>query len=601
MVYVTVGNAFGRVTSSNANLYVTNGLSITSQPQSQTVAAGSSATFTVAAAGAAPLNYQWQFNGTNLSGATSTSLTLTGVQPANAGSYTVVVTNSAGSTTSAAAVLTVLPGAGTLVINGAQTYQVIDGFGVNANHRSWNNNELQPVLDALIDQAGITIFHVIFDNNNWEQTNDNSDPDTMNWSYYDTIYSDAEFQKMWGIMGYINQKGITNGLVPDFEGPVATWMGGLSLTPGMEPEYAETIVSLLVYACRTQNLKFTTVGPVNEPDNTYAGINLTGSAQYVTVMDDIINLLNANGLTSINFSGPDLAYTQTSWLSAVMGDSTLMSRLAHWGLHYYENASTDPTGVYSFIQSSAYPNTHFWMTEYGVWCSNCQGGVSGDSSWTYAQNTASLLLHLLAEGASGCVIWEGYDSQYVAFNPSTGGNDPPAWSFWGLMAVNDVNATPKTYSPRPTFYTVAQIAKFVRPGAQRISVSGASTPLTLVAFYNTNNGAVHIERREHHQQRVELIMRADVAAGHSQFGSLLHLKHYEPLLRRQRGSRQRRLLGPGAGGLCVHADLLQRGSDAGGTADGAYGSRPANSDHRAAGTRRVPTGHCRPTTAALRH
>src|SRR5208282_849413 len=152
---------------------------------SQTVAAGSSATFTVAAAGTAPLTYQWQFNGTNLYGATSTSLTLAGVQPANAGSYTVVVTNSVGSVTSAVAVLTVLPSAGSLVINGGQTYQVIDGFGVNANHRSWTNSELQPVIDALIDQAGITIFHVIFDNNNWEQTNDNSDPYVMNWSYYD--------------------------------------------------------------------------------------------------------------------------------------------------------------------------------------------------------------------------------------------------------------------------------------------------------------------------------------------------------------------------------------------------------------------------------
>ena len=48
--------------------------------------------------------------------------------------------------------------------------------------------------------------------------------------------------------------------------------------------------------------------------------------------------------------------------------------------------------------------------------------------------------------------------------------------------------SPKTYTPRKGFYTLAQIAKFVRPGAQRIDVSGASTPLTLLAFYNTNNG-----------------------------------------------------------------------------------------------------------------
>jgi hypothetical protein len=54
--------------------------------------------------------------------------------------------------------------------------------------------------------------------------------------------------------------------------------------------------------------------------------------------------------------------------------------------------------------------------------------------------------------------------------------------------VDDINATPKTYTPRQGFYTLSQITKFVRPGAQRINVGGASTPLTLLAFYNTNNG-----------------------------------------------------------------------------------------------------------------
>ena len=46
------------------------------------------------------------------------------------------------------------------------TYQVIDGFGVNANYRSWNGDELKPVLDALIDQAGMTLFRVVYDNTN---------------------------------------------------------------------------------------------------------------------------------------------------------------------------------------------------------------------------------------------------------------------------------------------------------------------------------------------------------------------------------------------------------------------------------------------------
>jgi hypothetical protein len=80
---------------------------ITTQPASQTVTTGASATFTVAASGTAPLSYQWRFNGSNISGATSASYTLSNAQSANAGSYSVVVSNSAGSATSNNATLTV--------------------------------------------------------------------------------------------------------------------------------------------------------------------------------------------------------------------------------------------------------------------------------------------------------------------------------------------------------------------------------------------------------------------------------------------------------------------------------------------------------------
>ncbi|PYJ07974.1 MAG: hypothetical protein DME25_02580, partial [Verrucomicrobia bacterium] len=81
--------------------------SITAQPQSQTVAQGSTATFSVTVTGTAPLIYQWRFNGTNTSGATGSAYSRTNVLPADAGDYSVVVTNSAGSATSSNATLTV--------------------------------------------------------------------------------------------------------------------------------------------------------------------------------------------------------------------------------------------------------------------------------------------------------------------------------------------------------------------------------------------------------------------------------------------------------------------------------------------------------------
>jgi hypothetical protein len=83
--------------------------SITAQPASQTVLAGASATFTASAVGTPPLSYRWRFNGTNVAGATGASLSLSNVQPAQAGSYVVVVTNAFGSATSSHAVLTVIP------------------------------------------------------------------------------------------------------------------------------------------------------------------------------------------------------------------------------------------------------------------------------------------------------------------------------------------------------------------------------------------------------------------------------------------------------------------------------------------------------------
>ncbi len=80
---------------------------ITTQPAGRTVTEGATVTFSVVASGTAPLSYQWLKNGANIAGATSASLTLTAVTTASAGTYSVRVSNTAGSATSAGATLTV--------------------------------------------------------------------------------------------------------------------------------------------------------------------------------------------------------------------------------------------------------------------------------------------------------------------------------------------------------------------------------------------------------------------------------------------------------------------------------------------------------------
>ena len=81
---------------------------ITAEPANCTIASGQTASFSVTASGTAPLAYQWQENGTAISGATSSSYTTPGTTNSESGAkFTVVVSNSAGRATSSAAVLTV--------------------------------------------------------------------------------------------------------------------------------------------------------------------------------------------------------------------------------------------------------------------------------------------------------------------------------------------------------------------------------------------------------------------------------------------------------------------------------------------------------------
>ena len=104
-------NVAGTATSNAATLTVTANPNIapaiSQQPASQTVAAGASVTLSSGASGTPTPTLQWRRNGANVAGATNPALTLANVQPADAGDYTLVATNVAGTATSSAATLAV--------------------------------------------------------------------------------------------------------------------------------------------------------------------------------------------------------------------------------------------------------------------------------------------------------------------------------------------------------------------------------------------------------------------------------------------------------------------------------------------------------------
>jgi hypothetical protein len=107
---------------------------INTQPANQTVNAGQTASFSVVAAGTAPLTYQWQKNGADITGATSGSYITPITMTSDSGEmFRVVVSNSAGKATSNSAALTVNPGTGTSSVD-VNTYHYDNGrTGQNLN------------------------------------------------------------------------------------------------------------------------------------------------------------------------------------------------------------------------------------------------------------------------------------------------------------------------------------------------------------------------------------------------------------------------------------------------------------------------------------
>jgi hypothetical protein len=158
-------------------------------PQSQTVSSGGTVTLAATASSNPPPSYQWSFNGTAISGATGSSLTLSDVSPAQAGNYSVTASTTYGSATSSVANLTVT-GSAAHLINISTRAQVgtganiiISGFAVGGSGtetlliRGDGPGLTQFSVPGVLAKPSLTVFDssgtVIASNTGWGA---NSDP-----------------------------------------------------------------------------------------------------------------------------------------------------------------------------------------------------------------------------------------------------------------------------------------------------------------------------------------------------------------------------------------------------------------------------------------
>ena len=393
-----------------------------------------------------------------------------------------------------------------VTIDGLQTFQTMDGFGVNINALSWKNGEAAPVLDRLVDELGAKTWRVVFDMMDWESANDNADPHAPNWEYYDALYANAKFQNLWGTLRYLNQKGVSSGVMISFMGRVPAWMGGPKLTdtPAMEDELVETVATLLYYARSKEKLRFDLLDPLNEPDwDGFEGPQVD-ERRYARLLQKLSLKLDAMGLGDVRFVGPGTAQIDTGvdrYLPELFANTIAMSKLAHVGLHNYVGQTA---GADTKIKRSAYPHLHFWITELSI---------------------PEQIFTMIGHGASAAQIWDAYDSVYNhaiiagAFYKDGRGSTPPN-DAGNLAALMSYNSTTGAYATRPQFYQM-QTFKFVMPGSIRIAVTESNTNLTIYAFRHPATRRVTIVGRNIGASALTL------TGSLRNVGSIGRLQHYQ--------------------------------------------------------------------------
>jgi hypothetical protein len=405
-----------------------------------------------------------------------------------------------------------------LRIDGAMKYQTMEGFGVNINAAWWYNGVysdskvVQPAIDLLVDSLGATIYRAVLEEIDWEAVNDDNDPNNFNWTYYNSIFTNARFQGVWKTLHYLNHKGITKGLIISFMGsapaspplavpdPKKSWMGGTDYTikDGMEDELVESMTALLFYMRNTEKIKFSLVSPMNEtdiigmtksaehPDGIVEGPNVADAVQYARIVKKLAEKLDALGMDDIRFIAPDAGGDKlfNACLEEMVKDQYIMDKLAGWGVHQYGN---DAGNYWNKVSKSPYPTKPYWVTE--------TAGIKN-------------MLGQLDDNAGAYIFWDGFDCVYQHARRNGYGDVPPNdWAFWfasdegkPLLEYIPVKGT---WKPRKQYFEHTQIMRFVKPGAVRIGVSGQDSSLAAYAFCNPD-GSVAILGRNNSNRTISI-------------------------------------------------------------------------------------------------
>jgi outer membrane protein assembly factor BamB len=334
----------GRVTSTGAVI-------ITTQPASQSVSPGGSLTLSVAAVGTGTLSYQWFKDGAAIAGANAATYTITNATAAASGTYTVVVTNSLGSTTSSGATVSIvasrLSNLSARAVAGPNDQTLIVGFVVTGGSKQVLVRGIGPGLTTTFGLGGTLADPQLslYDGSSVVQSNDNwggsatlvSAFATLGGFPLDAASKDAAILTTLGAKGYTAQVtgsggGVALAEIYDADSSTSpSRLSNLSARAQVGTDANVLIAGFVIAGTSPKQVLIRGIGP---------GLNTTFG---------LSGVLAAPQLTLFNSSG-----TQVSTNAGWGGSSTLASAMLSVGAFALDAASKDsvilvtlPPGAYT--------------------------------------------------------------------------------------------------------------------------------------------------------------------------------------------------------------------------------------------------------------
>ena len=373
-------------------------------------------------------------------------------------------------------------------LNPDERHQFIQGFGVNFTSPYFRDDQ-KAMFDMLIKDLGATMFRVVpyLVYSNWEEVNDNDDANVMNWEYYNERYSTPVWEASWNALRFLNSRGIRP--VIALMGPVPDWMVDdhwtppkhkvcqtdskqFPLKPAMYDEFAEMVVSMVMYARTKAGIDFEYFSPFNETDCYPPEGPRIDPEEAPKVLAAVARRLKKEGLGDIKLTPADQAVIDNNYIDPILRDPELMKQVGAFTLHTYGENSVGPQ--VERVNNSRYAHVPVWLTEYGDLNDQDKTAENDWKKFSLASNRRALTA--LNQGATAVFFFDAFDDYEECARRLT---------FYGLFRSAD-----HVYSPKKRYYATRQLYHFVPPGSHRIGAAANIPGMTVAAFHDGNTAKV---------------------------------------------------------------------------------------------------------------